>query len=271
MIYLGHHGGLRSCVDGRRCPTFVVSADCDAALRSSRDVVTIAAFSSESPFHGNLSRGLSSCRARSDYEPFSHLDRWKCGNLFLKAFPGLSRAADKILLFKAGLSTENADVDEFWKCALDKSKGFPLHEMSTAHSTHLEEVINCIPKLASWWRVDFPNVLEMTTTKLSQQLQDMRPSAHYSVLLLYYHCVFDTSILSVLSQRRSFKRNFDCVNGFEDPNNKDMVWHLKRSIYGLEQSAIAWNTKATEILTAIDTEHQLSQPERYGMKSILAG
>ncbi|KRX42424.1 hypothetical protein T05_11669, partial [Trichinella murrelli] len=33
--------------------------------------------------------------------------------LFLKAFPGLSRAADKILLFKAGLSTENADVDEF--------------------------------------------------------------------------------------------------------------------------------------------------------------
>ncbi|KRY29201.1 hypothetical protein T01_932 [Trichinella spiralis] len=51
-------------------------------------------------------------------------------------------------------------------------------------STHLEEVINCIPKLASWWRVDFPNVSERTTTKLSQQLQDMRSSAHYLVLLL---------------------------------------------------------------------------------------
>ncbi|KRY29179.1 hypothetical protein T01_10440 [Trichinella spiralis] len=60
------------------------------------------------------------------------------------------------------------------------------------------------------------------------------------------------------------------MNGFEDPNNKDMVWHLKRSIYGLEQSARAWNTKATEILTAIDTEHQLSQPGRYEMKSMLA-
>ncbi|KRX15655.1 hypothetical protein T07_15271 [Trichinella nelsoni] len=33
--------------------------------------------------------------------------RW----LFLKVFPGLSGAADMILLFKAGLSTENADVD----------------------------------------------------------------------------------------------------------------------------------------------------------------
>ncbi|KRY15595.1 hypothetical protein T12_10297 [Trichinella patagoniensis] len=76
-------------------------------------------------------------------------------------------------------------------------------------STHLEEVINCIPKLVSWCRVDFPNVLEMTTKKLSQQLQDMRPFPHYSVLLLYDHCMFDTSILSVLSRRRSFKRNFD--------------------------------------------------------------
>ncbi|KRZ71003.1 Retrovirus-related Pol polyprotein from transposon TNT 1-94 [Trichinella papuae] len=38
--------------------------------------------------------------------------------------------------------------------------------------------------------------------------------------------------------------------GFEDPN-KDMVWQLKRSIYGLKQSARAWNTKATEILTAV--------------------
>ncbi|KRY48103.1 hypothetical protein T03_550 [Trichinella britovi] len=70
---------------------------------------------------------------------------------------------------------------------------------SMCFSTHLEEVINCIPKLVSWWRVDFSNVLEMTATKLSQQLQDMRPFPHYSVLLLYDHCMFDTSILSVLT------------------------------------------------------------------------
>ncbi|KRY38733.1 Retrovirus-related Pol polyprotein from transposon TNT 1-94 [Trichinella spiralis] len=38
--------------------------------------------------------------------------------------------------------------------------------------------------------------------------------------------------------------------GFEDTNN-DMVWQLKRSIYGLKQSARAWNTKAREILTTV--------------------
>ncbi|OUC41153.1 reverse transcriptase [Trichinella nativa] len=38
--------------------------------------------------------------------------------------------------------------------------------------------------------------------------------------------------------------------GFED-TNKDMVWQLKRSIYGLKQSARAWNTKAREILTTV--------------------
>ncbi|KRY11615.1 Retrovirus-related Pol polyprotein from transposon TNT 1-94 [Trichinella patagoniensis] len=38
--------------------------------------------------------------------------------------------------------------------------------------------------------------------------------------------------------------------GFED-TNKDMVWQLKRRIYGLKQSARAWNTKAREILTTV--------------------
>ncbi|KRY12850.1 Retrovirus-related Pol polyprotein from transposon TNT 1-94 [Trichinella patagoniensis] len=38
--------------------------------------------------------------------------------------------------------------------------------------------------------------------------------------------------------------------GFED-TNKDMVWQFKRSIYGLKQSARAWNTKAREILTTV--------------------
>ncbi|KRX50952.1 Retrovirus-related Pol polyprotein from transposon TNT 1-94 [Trichinella murrelli] len=38
--------------------------------------------------------------------------------------------------------------------------------------------------------------------------------------------------------------------GLED-TNKDMVWQLKRSIYGLKQSARAWNTKARKILTTV--------------------
>ncbi|KRY38298.1 hypothetical protein T01_15755 [Trichinella spiralis] len=43
---LSHGGGLCSHIDGRRCPTRVVSTDCVPASLSSRGVVTTAAFPS---------------------------------------------------------------------------------------------------------------------------------------------------------------------------------------------------------------------------------
>ncbi|XP_003373271.1 retrovirus-related Pol polyprotein from transposon TNT 1-94 [Trichinella spiralis] len=43
--------------------------------------------------------------------------------------------------------------------------------------------------------------------------------------------------------------------GFED-TNKDMVWQLKRSIYGLKQSTRAWNTKTREMLLSVSVKQR---------------
>uniref|UniRef100_A0A5S6QQI6 Reverse transcriptase Ty1/copia-type domain-containing protein n=1 Tax=Trichuris muris TaxID=70415 RepID=A0A5S6QQI6_TRIMR len=75
-------------------------------------------------------------------------------------------------------------------------------------------------------------------------------------------------ILSIAAMRSLHVRHFDvkCAYlngeiheelymeqppGFVQPGNENLVLRLKRSIYGLKQSARAWNKKATEVLTSL--------------------
>ncbi|KRX47242.1 Retrovirus-related Pol polyprotein from transposon TNT 1-94, partial [Trichinella sp. T9] len=68
------------------------------------------------------------------------------------------------------------------------------------------------------------------------------------------------TLLSIAAVKSLHVRHFDVKTSRKavygtatrvEDTNKDMVWQLKRSIYGLKQSARAWNTKAREILTTV--------------------